>query len=70
MHLGSLLDRNRHELAVHLRLHPDFGRPDDSNDRGVRPRMTQGINQDARDKHECDRNNGGALSPAHVSVLS
>ena len=70
VYLGSLLHLDRHELAVDLRFHPDFGRPDDAHERGRGPRRTFGIDQRARDKRECDRNDDGAPSLAHVSVLS
>ncbi len=70
MHMGALLDRNRHELAVHLRLHPDFGRADDANDYGRRLGTTPEVDQGTRHKQEYDRNDRGTPSFAHVPVLS
>ena len=69
VHVRAFLDRNRHELAVHLRLHPDFGRPHDADNRGGRC-GTLGANQNARDEHERDRNDGGTPGFTHVPVLS
>ena len=70
MHVDAFLDRNRHELAIHLRLDPDFGCPHDADDWGRRSGLTHGIYQNARDEHERDRNDCGAASFAHVPVLS
>ena len=70
VHMGAFLDRNRYELAVYLRLDPDFRRPHDADDCGRRLGTTHGIDQNARGKREDDRNDGGTSSPAHVAVLS
>src|SRR6266403_1109620 len=69
-HMRAFLDGNRHELAVHLRLHPDFGCTDDADDCGWRFGTAHGIDQNARDEHEYDCNDGCTFSPAHVAVLS
>ncbi len=70
VHLRAFLNRNRHELTVHLRLHPDFGRPHDANDCGRRLGTTPEVDQGTRNKREYDRNDRGAPNFAHVSVLS
>ena len=69
-HVGAFPDPYQHKLAVHLRLDPDFGRPHDANDRGRRFGATSEGDQNARDEHDRDRNDGGAPSFVHVSVLS
>src|SRR6266436_9337115 len=70
MYAGAFLDHNRYELAVHLRLHPHFGRPHDANDCGRRIGTTPEADQGTREKHEYDCTDRGTPSFAHVPVLS
>ena len=61
---------HENELAVHLRLHSDFGRPHHANNCGGRLGTTLEVDQGTREQHEHDCADRGTPNFAHVAVLS